>query len=149
MSGAPPEPAPRPWWHRLLNQLGVARRPAVDGDGGRDCCWYHGGDWGLVTGAAVRLIAQVEASGVNEDHELHVQVMAAARAEGLSAWSIEALYSLLTEPIAIHEASDIDEAQITNGQHRTHAMRDASLAAVLVGVEEQVERDEVGNESPA
>ncbi|MCW6005365.1 hypothetical protein K1W54_12345 [Micromonospora sp. CPCC 205371] len=49
-----------PWWRRLGRQLAPRR-------GGRDCCWYHGGDWHTVARLAIRLAAQARAAGVGFD----------------------------------------------------------------------------------
>ncbi len=96
-----------------------------------DCCWYHSGDWSAVINAAVRLIAHAKETGLGQDDELRHAVIDAARAAGVDGWKYEALYSLLIDPIVLVET---DNGQITfvNGQHRTRAMRDAGVPAVLV-----------------
>jgi hypothetical protein len=131
MTGAPPPPSP--WWRRQINIIRGEQEA-----GGRNCCWYHGGDWAAVTDTAVRLIAAVEATA-GTDNELRDKVLTAARAEGLSKWALIALNTLLIDPISINEATDEHPASFVNGQHRTRAMRDAGLSAVLVGVIEEVE----------
>ena len=162
MTGAAPQPTPEPApqpapsmasepavrRQRLGQWLGRSRRPAPPATAGRDCCWYHGGDWAAVINTAVRLIAEVEADGVAEDAELVSRVMTAARAEGLSEWSLQALNSLIADPIMTQRAGGA-HVGFTNGQHRTRAMRDAGVAAVLVGREELAEPDEAGVESSA
>ncbi|MEV6639645.1 ParB/Srx family N-terminal domain-containing protein [Amycolatopsis sp. NPDC051371] len=100
--------------------------------GVRGCCWYHGGDWDAVTKAAVRLIAQVNATGVEENYRLCQQVLDAARADGMSGWPLQALKSLVKVPILIRKNAK-SQSVIDNGQHRLRAMRDAGLTEVLVG----------------
>lgn len=53
-------PSGTPWWRRLGRQL-VPRRT------GRDCCWYHGGDWHEVSKRAIRLLRQAQRAGVAVD----------------------------------------------------------------------------------
>ncbi|MFE9959191.1 hypothetical protein [Micromonospora sp. NPDC005299] len=31
--------------------------------GGRDCCWYHGGDWHRGSGFAIRLVREAQRAG--------------------------------------------------------------------------------------
>lgn len=138
-TGETPEPVSVPWGHPLLDRRGPSRTGVVAEAGGRDCCWYHGGDWDAVTRIAVRLITERESAGVGDDDELRAHVIDAARAEGVSTWALTALDSLLADPIAIHRADDERAASFVNGQHRTRAMRDAGMRAVLVGVDEPVE----------
>lgn len=122
------------WWRRLVDVLPSSKRRT----GGRECCWYHGGDWAEVIDVAVRLVDENEASGIDDDG-LRRQVLAAARGEGLSGWRLQALDSLIHDPISIHAATKERPAVFVNGQHRTRAMRDAAVSAVLVGFAEEVD----------
>ncbi|WP_143267831.1 ParB/Srx family N-terminal domain-containing protein [Amycolatopsis alba] len=97
-----------------------------------DCCWYHSGDWGAVTMAAVRLIAQAEATGLEQNYQLCQEVLDLARADGMSGWALQALESLVKNPILIREYSN-SRFVIDGGQHRIRAMRDANLTEILIG----------------
>jgi hypothetical protein len=124
-------------WHEDCMKDSVADDVSITGRSdvadARDCCWYHSGDWAAVTRSAVRLIAQVEATGVKANYELRQQVLAAARAEGTSGWSLQALRSLLRDPILLRKVDGEHSVIIDGGQHRIRAMRDAGLAEVLIG----------------
>jgi hypothetical protein len=50
-------PRPTPWWRRLSRQLAPSRI-------GRDCCWYHRGDWHKVTKTAIRFLRQAQRAGI-------------------------------------------------------------------------------------
>jgi hypothetical protein len=89
-----------------------------------------------VTDVAVRLIADAVA---DSDDALRKEVLAAAEAEGISGWPLQALDSLLFDPVVISEADGRHPALFVNGQHRTRAVRDADLPAVLVGITEEVD----------
>jgi len=93
------------WPHRLAAQL-LPRR------GGRDCCWYHGGDWQAVNATAIRLTARATREVIDE----------AAR-DGVRGWQFQALESLFLEPIdASHRAGYI------GGRHRAKAILDSARA---------------------
>lgn len=109
-------------WELLLAR---AQRAA-----GLSCCWYHGGDWSAVIDTAARLISTAKVTGLGTDEKLRYVVLDAARAEGVSGWNLEALYSLLVDPIMIGENDG--NVWFVNGQHRTRAMRDAGVTEVLV-----------------
>ncbi|GIJ49741.1 hypothetical protein Val02_66270 [Virgisporangium aliadipatigenens] len=112
-----------PWWRRLGRQL-VPRR------GGRDCCWYHGGDWHQVNRLALRLVAQFEAAGVSfEDIPRHV--LNHPDAQGLTDWEAEALDSLVMDTIRPHGPWPRD-ARYNNGNHRAQAMLDAGVRRTLI-----------------
>lgn len=112
-----------PWWRRLGRQL-VPRR------GGRDCCWYHGGDWQTVTRLAIRLTGQAKADGLTFD-DTAAYVFDHPVAQHLSQWEREALYSLLTDTIRPHAPWPRREGY-NNGQHRAQAMLDAGVRRVLI-----------------
>lgn len=112
-----------PWWRRLGRQL-IARR------GARTCCWYHGGDWHVVSRVAVRLTAQARTSGVAFDETVgYVLSQPAARA--LTGWEQQALYSLMTDTIRPYSSWPRRKGY-NNGQHRAQAMIDAGVRRTLV-----------------
>ncbi|TWP46036.1 hypothetical protein FKR81_37315 [Lentzea tibetensis] len=124
-----------PWHEDCMRDAAVGvTSPGERSDvaGVRRCCWYHSGDWDAVTRTAVRLIAQVEATGVEENYQLCQQVLDAARADGMSGWPLQALRSLVKDPILIRKDAKL-RSVIDGGQHRIRAMRDAGLTEVLVG----------------
>ncbi len=100
---------------------------------GRDCCWYHSGDWASVTTRAVRLIAQAESDGAKTNYALIQYVLAAAKHEGVTRWDLKALRTLLDVPIVLIRGRNREVVAIQNGQHRIRAMRDAGLDNILVG----------------
>ena len=112
-----------PWWRRLGRQL-VPRR------GGRDCCWYHGGDWQTVTRLAIYLTAQATTNGLAfADTAAHV--LAHPDTQHLTGWEREALNSLLTDPIRPYRPWPRRDGY-NNGQHRAQAMLDAGVRRVLI-----------------
>ncbi|KJK46486.1 hypothetical protein UK23_23330 [Lentzea aerocolonigenes] len=110
------------WWERLR---GRAKAPTS-----MSCCWYHRGDWSTVIDTVTRLISGAKVTGLSVDEELRYVVLDAARAEGVTGWTMAALYSLLGDPIVIGENDG--EVWSVNGQHRTRAMRDVGVTEVLV-----------------
>ena len=110
------------WWERLRDR---ATRAV-----GMSCCWYHRGDWSTVVDTAVRLISAAKVAGLGADEKLRYVVLDAARAQGVTGWTMQALYSLLVDPIVIGENDG--EVWFVNGQHRARAMRDAGVTEVLV-----------------
>ncbi|ONH32840.1 hypothetical protein [Pseudofrankia asymbiotica] len=115
-----------PPWRRTYRRLVPSR-------GGRGCCWYHGGDWHRVNATAIRLVAQAHAAGAT-GLDVGDHVVAAARAEGLSGWQLEALESLLViEPVRIELGGDPADRWYDNGRHRVTAMLDAGVRRTIVG----------------
>ncbi|MBF9130016.1 hypothetical protein I0C86_13760 [Plantactinospora sp. S1510] len=112
-----------PWWRRLGRQL-VPRR------GGRDCCWYHGGDWHLVSRLAIRLAARARSAGVGFD-DTPSYVLDHSDAQGLSEWEREALFSLMVDTIRPYAPWPRREGY-NNGQHRAQALLDAGVRRVLI-----------------
>lgn len=110
-----------PIWRRRFRQQ-VPRR------GSRDCCWFHGGDWHVVSGLAVRLLSEVVNNGEAEQDEIEVtgQMLDGARAEDLTAWEREAFESLLYFPISV------EDGEYINGRHRSSAMMAAGVRATVV-----------------
>lgn len=113
-------------WHRATQRRAGARSETF---AWRTCCWYHGGDWALVQDVAARLIADAETAGLAEVSDVHEYVCSASEATRLTTWQQQALGSFFTEPIGIHANGYV------GGQHRTRAMRDAGLSAVLVATD--------------
>ncbi|MFI7523851.1 hypothetical protein OG994_12665 [Micromonospora globbae] len=112
-----------PWWRRLGRQL-VPRR------GGRDCCWYHGGDWHVVSRLAIRLAARAKAASVGfEDTPSYV--LNHPDAQGLTDWEREALFSLIVDTIRPYAPWPSREGY-NNGQHRAQALLDAGARRVLI-----------------
>ncbi|MFI7027007.1 hypothetical protein ACIBMZ_30310 [Micromonospora sp. NPDC049900] len=112
-----------PWWRRLGRQL-VPRR------GGRDCCWYHGGDWHIVSKLAIRLAAQAKAAGVSfEDTPSYV--LDHPDSQGLTEWEREALFSLMVDTIRPAAPWPRREGY-NNGQHRAQALLDAGVRRILI-----------------
>ncbi len=99
---------------------------------GRDCCWYHRGNWHQVSATAVRLLVQAQQDGVDLD-DVGVHVHGQAMAEGLTGWDLEALSTLISlgDGIAV-EQDDDGHDQYINGQHRAQAMLDAGVRTTVV-----------------
>ncbi len=118
-------PAGTSAWRRWARQL-------IPRHGGRDCCWYHQGDWHRVSAAAVRLVTQAQQDGLDVK-DIDVHVYGQAMHEGMSGWELEALGTLasLGDGIALEENDDGDEVYI-NGQHRAQAMLDAGVRDTVV-----------------
>jgi hypothetical protein len=112
-----------PWWRRLGRQL-VPRRD------GRGCCWYHRGDWHVVSRVAVRLADQARAAGVSFE-DTAAYVMEHPDAQSLDAWEREALFSLLVDTIRLYAPWPLRKGY-NNGQHRAQALIDAGVRRVLV-----------------
>lgn len=112
-----------PWWRRLGRQL-VPRR------GGRDCCWYHGGDWHTVSRLAIRLAEQARAAGVGFD-DTPSYVLDHPHAQGLTEWEREAPSSLMADTIPPY-ARWPRRKGYNNGQHRAQALIDAGVRRVLI-----------------
>jgi hypothetical protein len=108
------------WRRRLLRQ--IAPRTTQAG-----CCWYHGGDWRVVSQLAVRLLSEARRAAV-DDREFYHWAMDHPAVLGLSDWQTRALASLLSPGIAI----DADRRGYGNGNHRVRAMLDAGVRRTVV-----------------
>jgi hypothetical protein len=115
-------PSGIPWWRRFARQI-LPRR------GGRDCCWYHGGDWHRVSDIAIRLIEQAARDQIPRQ-EVPDWTCRQARAGQLSGWELEALNSLVDPALAVQPNEEGDG--YLNGQHRSQAMLDAGVHRTLI-----------------
>jgi hypothetical protein len=88
-------------------------------------CWYHEGDWRVVSATAITLLEQEHQRGTGED-DLVNHVLREARALALTTWQKDALASLFLAPL------DADNDGWVNGQHRYQAMVDAGVQATVV-----------------
>jgi hypothetical protein len=113
-----------PWWRRLVRQIAPRR-------GGRDCCWYHGGDWHRVSAVAVRLVRDAQAADVDHD-DIPSHVSQLATGLPLSHWEREALYTLLCDTVRPYGPLRYRSLGYNNGQHRAQAMIDAGVRRTLV-----------------
>ena len=121
-------PTSTPWWRRLGRQL-VPRRT------GRDCCWYHQGDWHKVNKTAIRFLHQAQRAGISTtgwDDNICTYVMNWARGEGITGWDLEALTSLFIEPIQVQRCVSEWLRDYGEGQHRSHAMIDTGVRRTVV-----------------
>jgi hypothetical protein len=105
---------------RLLRQL-VPRRT------GRECCWYHQGDWHTVSALAVKLLGTARRSGI-EDAQFYAWAVDEAAAHDLTEWQTSALKTLLNPAVSIH----VGKGGYTNGNHRARAMLDAGVRRTVV-----------------
>jgi hypothetical protein len=112
-----------PWWRRLGRQI-VPRR------GGRDCCWYHGGDWENVNQFAIRLVEQAQRDGL-PSADTAAYVLDHPDVQRLTTWEREALYSLMAWPIRPYAPWPRRQGY-NNGQHRAQAMLDAGVRRILI-----------------
>ncbi|KPM55665.1 hypothetical protein ACG83_10270 [Frankia sp. R43] len=103
-------------------------RQAVPLRGGRDCCWYHGGDWHVASSLAVRLLREAARGGEADQDELGYQVVTAGRTVDLPGWERKAFESLLNDPICL------EDGEYINGRHRASAMMAAGVRATVVQV---------------
>jgi hypothetical protein len=109
-------PAGISWWRRRYRQLVPRRR------GGRDCCWYHGGDWNAATATAIRLALAAQRDGTAFD-DIAGRVLDQARAEANTGWMLSAIATLVSPSVSIQISED--GSTYVNGQHRAQAMLDA------------------------
>jgi hypothetical protein len=116
---SPCMPAGTPWWRRLTRQVVPRQR-------GRACCWYHGGDWRRASRIAIRLFAHAHRSQPNPAEACR-DALQLARAEGIAGWTLQAVKSLLLDPIQPER-----EIGYVNGRHRAQAMLDAGVRRTLV-----------------
>ncbi|WP_446046438.1 hypothetical protein [Streptomyces olivaceus] len=114
-------PAGVPWWRRRLRQV-LPRR------GAQPCCWYHGGDWHMVSAMAIEVLRRARAQGVEADDMEEFGVVHAA-AVGATGWESEALASLFSTADAIQPDS---EGGYVNGQHRGQALLEAGVRRTVV-----------------
>lgn len=112
-----------PWWRRLGRQI-VPRRQ------GRDCCWYHGGDWQKVTRLAISLAEQAKTAGLSFA-DTRWYVLDHPDTKRLTGWEKQALHSLMTDTIRPY-APWPRRKGYNNGQHRAQAMLDAGVRRVLI-----------------
>jgi len=112
--------APGRRWRRALRRL----VPWPASSAIRSCCWYHGGDWHVVSRLAVDLLEQARRRGVTEDDLVH-DVLGHAASLGLETWQSEALESLFRDPMMV------DDLWV-NGQHRGQAMLDAGVRQTVM-----------------
>lgn len=112
-----------PWWRRLGRQLFPRR-------GGLTCCWYHGGDWRIVSQLAIRLVEQARAQGVTFE-DTAGYVLDHPDVQSLTDWEREALFSLLVDTIRPYAWWPRREGY-NNGQHRAQALIDAGVRRILV-----------------
>jgi hypothetical protein len=109
-----------PWWLRRI------RRAAA----GRDCCWHHGVNWRLVSGTAIGIALQAQASGTSPEDAFDALDLAAC---GLAGDDRTGLI-LLLGPGAGIELDDEDPVGVTiyEGRHRITAMRDARVPRTVI-----------------
>jgi hypothetical protein len=113
-----------PWWRRLARQIAPRR-------GGRNCCWYHGGDWHRVCFLAIRFVREAQRTGTAfEDIPGFVREQTASL--HLSRWEREALDSLLYDTVRPYRPLRDRTLGYNNGQHRAQAMLDAGVRRTLV-----------------
>lgn len=114
-----------PWWRRLGRQMVPRRKP-------RGCCWYHGGDWRVVTRLAIRLVKQAKAEGISFGDTADY-VLEHPDAQSLPAWEAQALRTLLIDTIRPYAPWPIPQhSPFNNGNHRSQAMLDAGVRRVLI-----------------
>jgi hypothetical protein len=120
-------PAGTPRRRRLGRQLAPRRR-------GRECCWYHEGDWRTASAVAIRAFTQTPTEPMGhvdaKNDERVSAALAIIRAEALGPWIRTAAESLLRDPIQIDR--DDDGSIYVNGRHRSQAMLDAGVRRTLV-----------------
>lgn len=123
-------------WRRALRRL--APWPASWAI--RSCCWYHGGDWRIVSRLAVDLLGQTRRRGISEG-DLVRDVLRHAEELDLDTWQSQALTSLFRDPI------EVDNRWI-NGQHRGQAMLDAGVRQTVMSHLDYPESTPVGTNGP-
>ncbi|MEU8003674.1 hypothetical protein AB0B66_21160 [Catellatospora sp. NPDC049111] len=99
--------------------------------GGRDCCWYHRGDWHQVSEVAVGLLRRASARGVDQS-DLGPHASNLAREIDLSCWELEALDSLFLDPI--EPDREITGVGYVSGRHRAQAMLDAGVRRTIMAI---------------
>ena len=97
---------------------------------GRDCCWYHGVNWHLVSETAIGIALQAQASETPPEDAFYALDLAAC---GLTGDDRAGLI-LLLGPGAGIELNDEDPADVTiyEGRHRITAMRDAGVRRTVI-----------------
>ncbi len=109
--------------HRIVRQL--APRAVL-----RECCSYHGQDWGYASETAIRLLGIAQGEGL-EGEEASDRVTELARAEQLSKGDIKAIRCLVSTsaPLMLHD----DERFIyADGRHRIQAMIDQGVKRTIL-----------------
>lgn len=107
--------------HRLVRQ-------AVPQLQTRDCCEYHGQDWGSASETAIRLLDIAQGEGLaGEDASDRVTEL--AEAEGLSIKDVAAIQCLVStaDPLMLD-----DEGYIYGGRHRIQAMIDQGVQRTIL-----------------
>jgi hypothetical protein len=104
------------------------RRDWSEGRGtarGRDCCWYHAGDWRLACRLAVELLQEGRRLGLDD-----AQMVDFVRSEvdGKDPWLRSALAGLFDPAIAI----GYDSNGFINGNHRGWAITESGAPHVIV-----------------
>ena len=108
-----------PWLRRLGRQI-VPRQEAGE------CCWYHGGDWHVVSRMAIRIFVEARRR-VPIPTEAQTDAVQQTSIAGITGWTKEALQSLLLDPTQL----DRDIGYI-NGRHRAKAILDAGAHRTLI-----------------
>ncbi|MDP9850433.1 hypothetical protein [Streptosporangium lutulentum] len=111
-------------WRRIGAQLLSTRQ-------GRDCCWYHHGDWHRVCSTALQLAGRAQRAGVPVD-DIAEQVLARTEVAQMTGWEQEALESLLCIGTAIQLHGRLGRREYTNGQHRSQALMQNGVRRTLV-----------------
>jgi len=116
-------PTGTPWWRRVVRQL-------LPQHAGKDCCWYHRGDWHTVSLTAIRLVQRARDNQVPARDIAGYVNREAAADPTLTPWEREALRTLLSHADAIQPFES--ERGYINGQHRAQAMLDAGVRRTIV-----------------
>ncbi len=109
------------WWTVQARQL----RPRHTG--AAHCCWYHGGNWHEVCRQGLVLLHQAHTENI-PDEEIPRYIVDQAEITGLRGWALQALESLVFDPIAMDEDGDF-----LNGRHRSQALLEPGVRHPLVG----------------
>lgn len=114
-------PTPEPFRERCMS-------PSNTAPSGRDCCWYHHGDWTSVSETAIRLVEQAVKVGTPTE-DIAQYVLTRATGEGVGQWELDALESLVSHPQAFEPLANCQGYR--NGQHRVRAMIDAGVTRTI------------------
>ena len=96
----------------------------------RDCCRYHRVDWHAVSGAAIRIALQAQASGTPPENAVGAVNPTSC---GLDGDDLEALGDLLTPEIGIQiDDDDPRDQHVYERRHRITAMRDARVRRTVI-----------------
>jgi hypothetical protein len=110
-----------PGLRRRLRQLAPRPQP-------RDCCDYHGQDWGFASETAIRLLNVAKGEGF-EGQPAADRVMVLAAAEGVSGNDERAIHCLVDpcDPVMLD-----DDGNINEGRHRIQAMIDQGVRRTVL-----------------